>query len=156
MRSASYSTTDVRLSQVYRLIRRIGELHADGDVGCATVTGGAGRARVCSSYHSLSSDAEEILPRRNDLDCYIETASAASACCLIETCDGNGHVKRSSQRDRRRRNYDDRNCDYAEYEPSLRLRLGGSCQFFFRLGARETLSIRFCYCSRTRWVDTPA
>ncbi len=139
MRSASYSTTDVRLSKVYRLIRRIGELHADGYVGCAAITGGAGRARVCSSYHSLSSDAEEILPRRNDLDCYIETASAASPCCLIETCDGNGHVERSSQRDGRRRNYDDRNCDYAEYEPSLRLRLGGSCQFFFRLSARERL-----------------
>src|SRR5467141_3108012 len=104
MRSASYSTTDVRLSQVYRLIRRIGELHTDGDVGRATIAGGAGRARFCSSYHSLSSDAEEVLPRRNDLDCYIETASAASACCLIETCDCNWYVERSSQRDRRHRN----------------------------------------------------
>src|SRR5260370_10202568 len=102
MRSASYSTTDVRLSKVYRLIRRIGEPHADGYVGCATITGGAGRARVCSSYHSLSSDAEEILPRRNDLDCYIKTTGAASACCLIETCDGNGHVKRSRKPSMRR------------------------------------------------------
>jgi hypothetical protein len=127
--SASYSTTYVRLSQIYRLIRRSIQFHAYGDVCCASVARGV-IAR--GPHHSLSSSAEEPLPRRDDLDCHVKTPGVVTTCCRVETRDYNRYVERSCVGNGSYGYNYDRNGRYAENELPLGLPFCGSRHVFFK------------------------